>query len=203
MTVQNSSPQRGATNQNPDEIGLLALLREDYRNHDRRFLEPGLWAIWFHRFGNWRMGLPRLIRWPFTILYRVAHRMMVLTFGIDLAYTVKLGRRVRIWHHGGIFINAESIGDEVQLRQNVAMGVARHNVEDGLPVIGDRVDIYTGACIAGAVTIGNDAVIGANSVVTADVAPETTVVGNPARRVPSFGAPAPSKAAAEPSTKGS
>ena len=166
---------------------MLALLREDFLTHDRGLLQPGLWALWIHRFGNWRMGIrPRIFRWPFTILYRLWFRFMVLAFGIDLCYSVKIGRRLRIWHHGGIFINAVSIGDDVCLRHNVAIGIARRDAE-GCPVIEDRADIYTGACIAGSVTVGHDAVVGANTVVTMDVAPNTTVVGNPARRIPGTG----------------
>ncbi len=183
---------RGSTNQNPRGIGLFALMREDFKAHDRLLLQPGLLAIWIHRFGNWRMGIrSSILRMPFTVLYRVAFRFTVLAFGIDLCYSVKLGRRVRIWHHGGIFINAKSIGDDVQLRHNIAMGIASRNDADGIPVIADRVDIYTGACIAGSVTIGQDAVIGANTVVTVDVAPNTMVIGNPARRVPGAASPEP------------
>jgi serine O-acetyltransferase len=98
---------------------------------------------------------------------------------------------VRIWHHGGIFVNAESIGDDVHLRHNVAIGITRRGLSDGLPIIEDRVDIYTGVCIAGPVRVGHGAVIGANTVVTADVAAESTVIGNPARRIPGTGNPGP------------
>lgn len=176
---------RGSTNRNPEGLGLWALMREDYRTHDRGLLQPGLWAVWIHRFGNWHIGIrPRVLRLPFTVLYRMSFRFLVLAFGIDLCYSVKLGRRVRIWHHGGIFVNAESIGDDVHLRHNVAIGVAHRDDAEGTPVIEDRVDIYSGVCIAGRVTIGHDATVGANTVVTQDVAAHTTVIGNPARRIP-------------------
>ncbi len=185
MNSPNPQPRRGSTNQNPAGIGLFRLLWEDYCAHDRGLLQPGLWAIWIHRFGNWRMGLPKLVRFPFTVLYRVLNRFMIMAFATHVPYAVKLGRRVRIWHHGGIYIMAESIGDDVQMRQNFACGIARRNAEsDGLPVIGDRVDIYAGACIAGPVTVGHDAVIGANSVIVTDVEPGVTMIGNPARRMP-------------------
>jgi serine acetyltransferase len=52
-----------------------------------------------------------------------------------------------------------------------------------LPIIGDRVDIGVGSCILGAVTVGDGAMIGANSVVVHDVPSEATAVGAPARVV--------------------
>jgi serine O-acetyltransferase len=45
------------------------------------------------------------------------------------------------------------------------------------PKIGDRVYIEAGAMILGLVTIGNDAVVGANAVVTKDVPAWATIVG--------------------------
>ena len=124
---------------------------------------------------------PRLLRAPLSFSYRVAFVFTDLMLGIELPYTVKLGRRVRIWHHGGVVINARSIGDDVHIRHNTTLGVARRNEVDAVPIIGDRVDIGAGACILGAVTVGSDALIGANSVVVHDVPPATTAVGAPAR----------------------
>ena len=55
-------------------------------------------------------------------------------------------------------------------------------LEFGRPVrIGRNVWIGGGAIILPGVTIGDDALIGAGSVVTKDVAAGTTMVGNPAR----------------------
>ena len=58
----------------------------------------------------------------------------------------------------------------------------RSGVEFGRPVrIGSDVWIGGGAVILPGVTIGDGAVIGAGSVVTRDVGPGVTVIGNPAR----------------------
>ena len=178
------NPTPGDRNQNPPGIGLLELIPEDFRTHDRNLFEPGFWAVAIHRLGNARMDIrPRFLRMPASVAYRVAHGCMSGLFGINLEYSVKLGRRVRLWHHGGMFLGAVSIGDDVTIRHNTTMGVLHQEEKWKKPIIGDRVDIGTGACIFGDVTVGHDTVIGANSVVVRSFPPYSTVFGVPARRV--------------------
>ena len=167
---------------NPAGLGLLSLLAEDLATHDGKLFEQGFWAVAVHRFGNWRMGVrPKLLRAPFSVLYNVLYKLVEWTCGVTLPYTVRLGRRVRIWHHGGMILHAESIGDDVHIRQNTTFGVARRDRLHELPTIEDRADIGCGAAILGAVTVGHDAVIGANAVVVKEVPPNSVAVGVPAR----------------------
>lgn len=189
-SLKSRSPRRyspmlsGGENNNPEGISFLGLIAEDFRTHDRSLIELGFWAVAIHRFGNWRMGIrPKPIRAPFSLLYMILFQLMALSFGISLPYNTVLGRRVRIWHHGGIFVGARSIGDDVHLRHNVTMGVLHRGEDDAKPVIGNRVDIGVGAAILGAVEVGDDVVIGPNSVVLKDVPPDSTVFGVPARPV--------------------
>jgi serine O-acetyltransferase len=174
---------RGARNMNPPGMGLFALLREDLRTHDGNLFEQGFWAIAVHRFGNWRMGLPKLLRMPCTLLYRFAFKWVEWTCGITLPYTVRVGRRVRIWHHGGMILHAASIGDDVHIRQNTTFGIARKEGLHELPTIEDRVDIGCGVAILGNVTVGHDSVIGANAVVVKAVPPRSLAAGVPAKVV--------------------
>ena len=58
------------------------------------------------------------------------------------------------------------------------------------PVIKDNVYIGCGACILGGVTIGRNAVIGANAVVTKDIPDNAVVVGNPSKVISFNGADA-------------
>jgi serine O-acetyltransferase len=177
-------PGLGESNGNPPGMGLLALWREDLRTHDGNPFEQGFWAVAVHRFGNWRMGVhSRLLRLPLSLLYRVLNKWVEWTCGVHLPYTVRLGRRVRIWHFGGMVLNARSIGDDVQIRQNTTFGVARADRLGALPTIEDRVDIGCGACLLGDITVGHDSMIGANAVVVRDVPPHAVAVGVPARVV--------------------
>ena len=178
------NPNPGDRNQNPAGISFFQLIAEDFRTHESNLFVPGFWAVAIHRFGNLRMDIrPRLLRLPFSLLYNILHAFMSGFFGINLNYSVKLGRRVCLWHHGGMFLGAISIGDDVTIRQNTTMGVLHKDDKWKKPIIEDRVDIGSGACIIGDVTVGHDSVIGANSVVARSFPPHSTVFGVPARRV--------------------
>lgn len=172
----------GDRNQNPPGISLFSLFREDLRTHDGKLLEPGFLALAVHRIGNARMDVrPKLLRAPLTALYVLLFRLVNTTYGIDLPYTVRVGRRVRIWHHGGMVLGARAIGDDVHLRHNTTFGVLNRRELTGKPIIGNRVDVGVGACVLGRVTVGDDAVVGPNSVVLRDVEPGAVVLGVPAR----------------------
>lgn len=66
----------GSSDENPPGIGLWALWREDLRTHEGRLFEQGFWAVALHRFGNWRMGLPKLLRAPCTLLHRALEKFV-------------------------------------------------------------------------------------------------------------------------------
>lgn len=171
----------GRFNRNPAGIGFWALVREDFGTHESDIWSGGFWAIFVHRFGNWRMGVrPRWLRFPFSLLYRLLFHVVQMLHGILLDYTVQLGRRVHIWHQDGIILSALAIGDDVHIRQGVTMGVSRRNAPRWLrPRIGDRVDIGAGAVIVGGIVIGDDCVIGANVVLATDL-PANSIATVPA-----------------------
>lgn len=174
----------GARNMNPEGLSFWSLVAEDFRANDRDPFHQGFLMLLVHRFGNWRMDVrPKLLRAPLTILYRVLNKLTQILFGMKLDYTVKVGRRVKLEHFGGMILGAREIGDDVILRQNTTMGIRGLDDLNAKPTLGPRVDVGAGAVIVGDVTVGADALVGANSVVYADVPPGAIVIGVPAKVV--------------------
>lgn len=172
----------GTENLNPKSCSFWKLIREDFKVHGCDLFEQGFWAIGVHRFGNWRMGIRyKTLRLPFSMIYKLLYRWVEWTCGISLPYTVRVGRRVRIWHHGSMILHAHAIGDDCHIRHCTTLGVSHTHANGQIPIIGNRVDIGAGACILGHVTIGDGAVIGANAVVLKDVPSGGVAVGVPAR----------------------
>ena len=170
----------GRRNENPPGMSLWQLIREDLRTHGGNPFEQGFWALAVHRFGNWRMDLPKIFRAPCTLIYLVLEKMVQVFAGIALPYVVKVGRRVRIWHFGGMILGARYIGNDVHIRQNVSMGVAQTwNLQ--APIIEDGVHFGAGAAVLGQVLVGREVRIAANSLVISDVCDHATVIGIPAR----------------------
>ena len=117
-------------------------------------------------------------------------------FYCDYGFNIRLGRGVFLNFNCVILDVVEvSIGDRTQIGPAVQIYCADHprdaaqrreGLEFGQPVrIGCDVWIGGGAIILPGVTIGDEAILGAGSVVTRDVARGTTVAGNPARRISS------------------
>jgi maltose O-acetyltransferase len=113
-------------------------------------------------------------------------------FHCDYGFNIRLGNRVFLNFNCVVLDVVEvSIGDDTQVGPGVQILAADHprdaavrasGLELGRPVrIGRNVWIGGGAIILPGVTIGDDAVIGAGSVVTRDVPAGVTASGNPAR----------------------
>lgn len=165
------------------KMGLWKLIREDYIAHRRDWSSPGFRTVAVCRFGRWRMGIrSKILRAPFSILYRFLFRYCRGRYGIELLYSTQLGRRVIIEHQNCIVIHDHSqIGDDCIIRQGCTLGNRYLDRPHEAPRLGARVNVGAGAKILGDVMIGDDASVGANAVVLHDVPAGATVVGIPAR----------------------
>lgn len=156
--------------------------REDWEAHERDWTRPGFRAVAVHRFGNWRMNIrSKILRAPFSLFYRMLYRRVRNGYGIELPYSVKLGRRVVFEHQGAIVVHGSTvIGDECVIRQGCTLGNRHLDQPFDAPNLGARVNVGAGAVILGAIAIGDDANIGANAVVLKDVPPGALATGVPA-----------------------
>lgn len=166
--------------------GLWRQIAEDWRAHGRDWTRPGFRAVAVHRFGAWRMGVrSKVLRAPLSLIYRYLFRRCRNLYGIELPFSVKLGRRVIVEHQGGIVVHgACEIGDDCIIRQNCTLGLRRLDDLTAAPVLEDGVELGAGAVVLGRVRLGRGARVGANAVVLHDVAAGVSVFGIPARSRP-------------------
>ena len=112
----------------------------------------------------------------------VRHRFWCIVTGCDLPINSEIGGGLLMPHPNGIVIHpACKVGPNCLILQQVTLGSAGSSTGSGVPTLGGHVDVGAGAKILGPITIGDNAVIGANSVVLTDVPANAVAVGIPAR----------------------
>ena len=142
---------------------------------------PGVWALALHRFAHW------LWEGRLYFLARLVNHFSRFLTAIDIHPGAKIGQRFFLDHGFSVIGETAEIGDDVTIYQSVTLGGT--NPSTGVsgkrhPTIRSGVVIGSGAQVLGPIDIGAGAKIGANSVVTKDVAAGATVVGIPAKPVP-------------------
>lgn len=139
---------------------------------------PGMHAIWLHRgaHGLWRRGW----KWPARAVSNFARWLT----GIEIHPGARIGRRFFIDHGLGVVIGETAeIGDDVTLYQGVTLGGTSWNKGKRHPTLESGVVVGAGAKVLGPFTVGANAKIGSNAVVTKEVPAGATAVGIPARYI--------------------
>lgn len=168
---------------------MFRLLREDLQTVFKKdpaarstlevfFCYPGLHAIWNHRVAHF------LWKHKIRLLGRMMSHAARFVTGVEIHPGATIGRRFFIDHGMGVVIGETSeIGDDVLLYQGVVLGGTTHEKKKRHPTIGNNVVIGAGAILLGDIVIGDEARVGAGSVVVTSLEPKTTAVGVPARVV--------------------
>lgn len=139
---------------------------------------PGVHAILLHRVSSrlWRRG------------WRYAARLLAFVArfisNVDIHPGAVIGQRFFIDHGACVVIGETAeVGDDVTLYHGVTLGGTSWNKGKRHPTLGNGVLVGCGAKILGPITVGDNARIGANSVVVQEVPPSCTVVGVPGKIV--------------------
>jgi len=167
-------------------VGLYSDIKEDFANAYRNdpaltskinflFNYPGVWAVAWYRVGH------KLYNADFKRLSRVIMGLSQIITNIDLHPAARIGKRLFIDHGTGVVIGETCIiEDDVLIYQGVTLGGVSLNPGKRHPTIRNGAVIGAGAKVLGNIVIGENAKIGANSVVVKDVPDDATAIGIPA-----------------------
>lgn len=149
---------------------------------------PGVWALGWHRVAH------ALYRRKLYFLARAINHFARATTAIDIHPGAKIGRNFFIDHGFVVIGETAEIGDDVTIYQCVTLGGT--SPDNGVagkrhPTIQDGAIIGSGAQVLGPIMVGRRSRIGANAVVTKDVAEGAVMVGIPARATMIEGGQAP------------
>ena len=148
------------------------------RSRAEILLYPGVWALAFHRVAH------ALFRQRLFFLARLVNHVSRMLTAIDIHPGARIGRNFFIDHGFTVIGETAVIGDDVTIYQCVTLGGT--DPANGIagkrhPTIDDGAIIGSGAQILGPIVVGARARIGANAVVTKDVAEGAIMVGIPAK----------------------
>ena len=146
---------------------------------------PGVKAIFFHKIANF------FYLAKFDLVARLISQFSRFLTGIEIHPGAKIGKNLFIDHGMGVVIGETSdIGDNVTIYHMATLGGISPSVNSNEqrnikrhPTLKDNVVVGSGAQILGPVTVGKNAKIGANAVVTKDVPENAVMVGIPAKNV--------------------
>jgi serine O-acetyltransferase len=100
--------------------------------------------------------------------------------GCEVWPTAEIGPGLRITHPVGVGIAYSKVGENLRINGLVQLG----EKNGAFATVGDDVTLGVGSCLLGAVSVGDGAVVGAQSLVMCDVPARHMAVGSPARILP-------------------
>lgn len=125
----------------------------------------------FRRIFLWRLNLDNSI-------YAIFLNVQIKLYKIFKSTKIEGG--IIAFHPFGTVINAKSIGENFIFRNGLTIG-NKNNDNSGLPILGDNIEVGVNVVILGNVTIGDNSIIGAGTIVTKNIPNNSIVYGNPIR----------------------
>lgn len=145
---------------------------------------PTIWVLITYRLRRYfklEFKIP-VIKQIMSVIFNFIATILMFMTSIELQPQTKIGKGFYMPHIGSIVLHYDTeFGDYCTVLQGVTTGNAGRGSERGVPAIGSRVYIGTGAVVVGKIKIGNNVAIGANAVVTKDVPDNAVVGGIPAK----------------------
>ena len=168
---------------NPNEVGrrsLISLIKSDISVNRRN--PKGLLLAILYRTAHSCLFLPSYAM-PLGYIWILFYKLVTeYILGTEIHWRSQIGPCLTIYHGYGLVVNSSArIGSGCILRHAVTIGVKATNGEHAAPIIGNNVDIGVGAIILGGITVGNDCIIDAGSIVTKSLPDGVIAAGNPAR----------------------
>ena len=156
-------------------MALIDLIRSDFEAVNRKFSIGRLFLCLFFSYNMRPIILLRLRK--VSCLSQFVRIYLRRKYQIEYSPYLIIGSHFRMPHPRGILLSARRIGNNCLIGQYVTIGGNNLQTMGGakVPVIGDNVNIYAGAVVAGPIEIGHDTIIGANTTVTKDVKSHTLI----------------------------
>lgn len=154
------------------------LRKRFFNRYIKIFLQHGTIAVIFFRFGSMAYNSRQPFRSVLIVFFWLLQPVFSWFSGVYIDPRKPIGRGFVIHNFSSINIEAESIGDNFTINQDVYVGESWER--NGKPTLGRNVFMGCGSKILGPVTIGDNVVIAANAVVLKDVASNCIAASVPA-----------------------
>lgn len=136
--------------------------------------DSGISAVFLYRVSRWfwlrKLKIPSLF-------FKALNTFLN---SCDISPKANFGAGLKIYHSVGVVIGQCEAGENVTILQNITIGSNYKITDDGIdyPTIGNNVTLFAGSLVAGPIIIGDNTIVGANTVLVKSVPAGSKVIGS-------------------------